>query len=443
MNDIALKIDGVSKKYNLYDTPLDRLKESLHPFRKQYHKDFYALQGVNFEVKKGETVGIIGKNGCGKSTLLKIITGVLTPTSGSVFTNGRILALLELGTGFNHELTGIENVFFYGAIMGLPKEEIDERLDAILAFADIGDFVHQPVKTYSSGMLVRLAFAVVANMDADILVIDEALSVGDSFFVQKCMRFLRKFMEQGTILFVSHDTGAVVNLCNRAILLQNGNVKLIGSPKEVSEAYHEAIYEEQQGESVEIVNDDSPEFDFDETDYKDMRLDFINTTNLRNDVELLKFNPAAPSFGRGGASIESVILTNKNDKPLSWVVGGEMVKLKIYCKINDDIYSPIVGFQLKDQLGQQVFGDVTCLGDHDSPLCVTRGQRVVATFEFRFPIMQSGHYSISPAIAEGTLSEHVQHIWLHDALMLQVHASSVCFGLIGMPMRRISLRVIN
>jgi len=443
MSDVAIKVEGLTKVYHLYDEPVDRMKEALHPFRKKYHKDFYALNDVSFEIDKGETVGIIGKNGAGKSTLLKILTGVLSPTHGQISVNGKVLALLELGTGFNPELTGIENIFFNGALLGASREEMDQKLDAILEFADIGNFVHQPVKTYSSGMTVRLAFAVIANMNADVLIVDEALSVGDAFFVQKCMRFLRKFMEQGTLLFVSHDTGAVVNLCNRAILLQDGNVKLTGSAKEVSEAYHEAIYEEQQGESIDNVKSDSPEFDFDEINFRDMRLDFINTTSSRNDVELFRFNPDAPSFGKGGASIESVVLTDKDDKSLSWVVGGEMVTLKIYCKINDDIHSPIVGFQLKDRLGQLVFGDVTCLGDHDSPSRVTCNQIVVATFEFRFPIMPSGHYSISPAIAEGTLDEHVQHIWMHDALMLQVHASSVCFGVIGIPMKRISLRVVN
>lgn len=243
MNDIALKIDGVSKKYHLYDTPLDRLKESLHPFRKQYHKDFYALQDVSFEVKKGETVGIIGKNGSGKSTLLKIITGVLTPTTGSVFTNGRVLALLELGAGFNPELSGIENVYFYGTIMGLPKAEIDEKMDAILAFADIGDFVNQPVKSYSSGMVVRLAFAVVINVDPEILIVDEALAVGDELFQRKCFSRIESIRASGaTILFVSHSGGTIVELCDRAVLLDAGEKLAIGLPKQIVGRYQKLLY---------------------------------------------------------------------------------------------------------------------------------------------------------------------------------------------------------
>jgi len=224
-SDIAIKVENLSKCYHIYDQPHDRLKQIVLPrlggfvglTPKQYYQEFWALRDVSFEVKKGETVGIIGRNGSGKSTLLQMICGTLNPTSGSIQTQGRIAALLELGSGFNPEFTGRENVYMNGAVLGLSREEIDARFDAIAAFADIGQFIEQPVKTYSSGMMVRLAFAVIAHVDADILVIDEALAVGDAFFTQKCMRFLRAFMKTGTVLFVSHDTGSVRNLCARAI----------------------------------------------------------------------------------------------------------------------------------------------------------------------------------------------------------------------------------
>ncbi|OYY58750.1 MAG: ABC transporter ATP-binding protein, partial [Polynucleobacter sp. 35-46-207] len=210
-NEIAIKVQGLGKRYEIYDQPGDRLRQFLFPrlrnlFRlshKQYFREFWALTDISFEVKRGETVGIIGRNGSGKSTLLQIICGTLTPTTGSVQTNGRIAALLELGSGFNPEFTGRENVYLNASVLGLTKEETDARFDDIVAFADIGDFIDQPTKTYSSGMMVRLAFAVIAHVDADILVIDEALAVGDVFFTQKCMRFLRNFMKKGTILFVS------------------------------------------------------------------------------------------------------------------------------------------------------------------------------------------------------------------------------------------------
>ena len=204
MGDVAIRVNNLTKVYRLYDNPVDRLKESLHPFRKIYHRDFYALNDVNFKIKKGETVGIVGKNGCGKSTLLQIITGVLTPTFGTVIVNGKIAALLELGTGFNPELTGIENVFFVGMLMGFTRDEIEEKLDQILSFADIGEFVYQPVKTYSSGMFVRLAFAVNIASEPEVMIIDEALSVGDMNFQAKCMTALIRIQESGaTDLYLS------------------------------------------------------------------------------------------------------------------------------------------------------------------------------------------------------------------------------------------------
>ena len=256
-SEIAIKVEHLSKCYHMYSRPQDRLKQSLFPRLqrlagkppKRYYHEFWALNDVSFEVKKGETVGIIGRNGSGKSTLLQLICGTLSATSGSIQTSGRIAALLELGAGFNPEFTGRENVYMNAAILGLATEEIDARFADITAFADIGEYIEQPVKSYSSGMYVRLAFAVIAHVDADILVIDEALSVGDAFFTQKCMRFLRNFMQKGTVLFVSHDTAAVINLCQKAVWLDRGQSAFQGTPKEAAEKYLAATYEAQQGES--------------------------------------------------------------------------------------------------------------------------------------------------------------------------------------------------
>ena len=208
--DIAIRVEGLSKVYKIYNTPMDRMKEALHPFHKRYSSDFYALQDVSFTLHRGETMGFVGKNGAGKSTLLKILTGVLTPTSGRVTVNGRVASLLELGAGFNPEMTGIENIYMNGTIMGCSRAEMDERLADIVAFADIGDFIHQPVKMYSSGMFARLAFAVNAFVEPDILIVDEALSVGDVFFQTKCMDRMKQMMDSGvTVLFVSHDSFAI------------------------------------------------------------------------------------------------------------------------------------------------------------------------------------------------------------------------------------------
>ena len=230
--EFAVRLDSVAKCYQIYERPQDRLKQSIMPRlqslvgkeRTRYYREFWALKGVDLHVRKGETVGIVGRNGSGKSTLLQILCGTLNPSAGSVEVNGRVCALLELGSGFNPEFTGRENVYMNGAVLGLTREQIDERFDDIVAFADIGEFIEQPVRTYSSGMYVRLAFAVIAHADADVLVIDEALSVGDVFFGQKCMRFLREFMKHGTVIFVSHDTSAVLNLCDRVVWMQEGVV---------------------------------------------------------------------------------------------------------------------------------------------------------------------------------------------------------------------------
>lgn len=438
-SDIAIKVDGLSKCYQIYDKPRDRLLQMMFRGRRQYYRDFWALRDLSFEINKGETVGIIGRNGSGKSTLLQMICGILNPTSGNVYTKGRVAALLELGSGFNLEFSGRENVYMNASVLGLSEEQIDARFDDIVAFADIGDFIEQPVKTYSSGMYVRLAFAVIAHVDADILIIDEALAVGDAFFVQKCMRFLRNFMKEGTVFFVSHDTGSVLNLCTTAFWLRNGRIERSGAPKEVTEAYLAATYEAQQGIS-EVASDGTDEIVFDKySPSRDMRLDFINKSSCRNDIELFKFQEDASSFGKGGVTIGSVVLSDTNGNPLSWVVGGEDVKLVIRCKAGQGIFSPIVGFFVKDQLGQHIFGDNTFINYKSSPFSLSKGQILEACFSFCMPVLPIGDYSISVAVAEGTQDEHIQHHWIHDALLFKAHHSSVCHGLIGVAMSSIEL----
>lgn len=448
-DDIAIRVQCLGKRYEIYETPRDRLKQFVLPRMwrcmgkqpKQYFREFWALKDVSFEIRKGETVGIIGRNGSGKSTLLQMICGTLNPTNGGIQTNGRIAALLELGSGFNPEFTGRENVYMNAAVLGLSREEINARFDDIVAFADIGQFIDQPTKTYSSGMAVRLAFAVIAHVDADILVIDEALSVGDAFFKQKCMRFLRNFMEKGTVLFVSHDTGAVVSFCQRAIWLNQGILKYQGTPKDATQMYLAELYESQQGESAVMSNANNNADELPDKQLRDMRLDFINATNYRNDIELFSFVPDAASFGKGGGNITSVQLLDETSKPLAWVVGGEKVKLVITCIANTNMNSPIIGFYMNDRLGQSLFGDNTCNFSKQAPLIVSPGEKFDAEFEFRMPILPKGDYSITVALAEGTQQEHIQHHWIHDALLLKSHSSSVCTGLIGVPMNNIRLSV--
>lgn len=449
-SEIAIRVSNLSKCYHIYETPRDRLKQFVLPrlghavgkTSKNYFREFWALKDVSFEIRKGETVGIIGRNGSGKSTLLQMICGTLSPSSGSIQTNGRVAALLELGSGFNPEFTGRENVYMNAAVLGLSREETEARFDDIATFADIGDFIEQPVKTYSSGMMVRLAFAVIAHVDADILVIDEALAVGDAFFTQKCMRFLRNFMKTGTVLFVSHDTGAVVNLCNKAVVLNHGQVVEIGTPKNVIEHYLATLYESNQ-EVGGVLTDETniPASQLQRQNvYRDMREGLINASTLRNDIEVFQFKTDQAGFGTGDAKIISARLLDQGGASLSWVVGGEDVILEIRCLAHKDILRPIVGFQFKDRLGQVVFADNTFLIYQHSPQAIEQGCELVARFEFRLPVLPTGNYSITAALADGTQENHVQHHWMHDALIVRVHASSVCHGLIGVPMRNIEMR---
>jgi lipopolysaccharide transport system ATP-binding protein len=449
-NDIAIRVENLSKCYEIYANPRDRLKQFMMPrlqrlagqARKQYFREFWALKDVSFEIKKGETVGIIGRNGSGKSTLLQMICGTLNPTSGSIQTNGRIAALLELGSGFNPEFSGRENVYMNASVLGLSNDEIDARFNDIVAFADIGDFIEQPVKTYSSGMMVRLAFAVIAHVDADILVVDEALAVGDAFFTQKCMRFLRNFMKTGTVLFVSHDTGSIKNLCSYAVWLEKGQVIQEGSPKYVCELYLEAFYEAQQGASstTKLRAFKKPD---DSLSIKDQRLEFINSSNLRNDLQIFKFDPDAASFGKGGAKIHDVHLLDKNDHLLAWIVGGEKVTLRVMVHATQYLDAPIVGFYVKDNLGQTLFGDNTFLSYKENFVHCQAGGELQADFVFYMPLLPSGEYSITIAVANGTQEIHEQHHWIHDAVLFKSESSSVASGLIGIPMLEVNLQTLE
>jgi lipopolysaccharide transport system ATP-binding protein len=445
-NDIAIRVTNLSKRYEIYDNPRDRLKQFVMPrirriagkAHKQYFREFWALKDVSFEVKKGETVGIIGRNGSGKSTLLQMICGTLNPTSGSIQTNGRVAALLELGSGFNPEFTGRENVYMNAAVLGLSNEEIDTRFNDIVAFADIGDFIEQPVKTYSSGMMVRLAFAVIAHVDADILIVDEALAVGDAVFTQKCMRFLRGFMKQGTVLFVSHDIGSVVNLCQHAIWLNKGVVAQRGSAKEVVEAYIQFTQQEIYGDKVRLKSIDSSKNEKRKHDNQ------ADDATIDQGTAVTYFSQLDESAGweTGKAKILSVRILNKNEHDISMLHGGEIVNLEIIAIAYESIYSPILGWFVKDRLGQSLFGEHTYTYV-DPPLLVKAGEKIEAVFQFQIPLLANGEYAITVSIAEGNPFEHTQHHWLHDALILKVASDKLRYGLVGIPFNHVSLTVIE
>ncbi len=450
-SDVVISVSGLCKSYETYNTPRDRFKQLVIPplqkvlgMSPSYYADrFHALSDVGFEVRQGETFGIVGRNGSGKSTLLQILCGTLTPTAGTVKVHGKVAALLELGAGFNPEFSGRENVFMNGLLFGLTNEQIEQRFDRIAAFADIGSFIDKPVKTYSSGMYVRLAFAVIAHVDADILIVDEALSVGDAYFVQKCMRFLREFMEKGTLLFVSHDIGAVQNLCSRALWLEKGVQRELGEPKEVIKHYLEGLVAEKQ--DVDAVKQEEPLPDLaandDKGDIVDMRDRFLNGSSLRNDIELFHFDTSGESFGAGGARLLDVRMEDPlTDKRLAWVVGGEVVRLVVRAQALEHLDSIILGFDLKDRLGQTVFGDNTFLTYRTDPQSVAQNGCVEAVFEFRMPVLRAGDYAITAAVATGTQEKHVQRHWMHEAMILRSQPSRVCFGAVGLPMRKIEIR---
>ena len=436
---IAIEVEGLGKAYAIFKRPQDRLKQMLVRGRRKYYDEYWALKDVSLTVRKGETVGLIGRNGSGKSTFLQLLCGTLTPTAGRVAVTGRIAALLELGAGFNPEFTGRENVYLAASVLGLSNEQITERYASIAEFAGIGDFIDQPVKLYSSGMYARLAFAVAAHVDADIMIVDEILAVGDAAFTQKCMRFIHRFKERGTLFFVSHDTGQVINLCDRVVWLDSGSVRAIGPAKEVCHDYLADLYSSQDSTSSFRIGGSRRAEKAPERPVKDSRAELLQTSQHRNEIEIFDFDPNAPWFGERGASIAGVQLLNTRDEPLASLEGGEEVVLQVVCHAEKDLFQPIIGFYVRDRLGQNLFGDNTHLTYQLDPVRVAAGQRFVARFRFQLPYLPSGDFSVTVAIAEGTQTDHVQHHWIEDALFFKVHSSHVVQGLVGIPMLDITI----
>lgn len=463
---LTISVASLGKKYEIYAQPSDRLKQMILPRmgrltgigRHEYFKEFWALRDVSFEVRRGETVGIIGRNGSGKSTLLQMICGTLHPTQGAVNTYGRIAALLELGAGFNPDFTGKENVYLSGLLYGISESELRKRFKSILEFADIGEFIDQPVKTYSSGMYVRLAFAIAVHVDADTLVIDEALSVGDARFTQKCMRFLREFQKRGTLLFVSHDAGAVTNLCNRAIWLEQGRIVMDGSARDVVERYlaeqhaadraslgHHVTVREiaLAGGAATAVATDLPAAVM-PVDVVDPRKDVLNGAT-RNLIEVFQFEAqhVEKEFGAGAARIVDVRLLDDSGQAYRLITGGEIADLVIEAEVLEPIEAPIFGFYIKDRLGQKLFGDNSYISYRDQPWDAEPGTRLRAHFRFRMPVLPNGDYSIDAALATGTQENHTQQHWIHDALAFTASESTMRHGLVGIPMHAIEIERVG
>jgi ABC-type polysaccharide/polyol phosphate transport system ATPase subunit len=422
---IALRVEGVSKQYRIYDHPGDRLKESLVRGRWRWHREFWALSDVSFEVEAGTTTGIVGPNGSGKSTLLQIVTGTLEPTHGNVSYDGRVAALLELGAGFNLEFTGIENVFMNAALMGFSRRETESLLPEIERFAEIGDFIHQPVKTYSSGMYVRLAFATAVSTDPQILIIDEALSVGDAVFQHRCLRRIKQMQENGTtILFCSHDPSAVKALCSRAILLNAGRVVTDGKPTEVLNHYQGLIMEREEAYDRSAVIASSSD-----------------GAALADDEDLAEQHPPlrfSYRHGDGSAEVLSAQLLNSSRQSAELIDSGEPLLARMRVRFNSDAVDPVFGFLIRNRLGIHAYG----LNTEQSGLklgAVKRGEVIEISFSFDC-WLGTDAYSVSFAVHS---EDGISYDWIDGVLFFQVVCAPPVEGVANLnaaaSMRRVAM----
>ena len=390
----TIEVKNLVKSYKLYEKPSDRLKEALKK-GSCYHKDFLAVNDISFSVKKGETVGIIGRNGAGKSTLLKMITGVLKPSSGEIKLSGNVAALLELGAGFDAERNGIENIYLNGRINGMSKKEIDDSIDKVLEFADIGDFVHQPIKTYSSGMLVRLAFAAAVNVNPEILIVDEALSVGDVRFQQKCYRKIREFKKNGTVLFVSHDTGAISSFCDRVIWLDGGTIYKEGEPGPIIEEYLSFM-------RYEIKKDEPEEKEAEEAEV---------TENEDNTFK--------SGFGTNDAFFTKISLKDAAGKTVSQIRPGQDIIFDLMISTKKKIEDPIIGFNIKDTLGNELVVSNNIFEKVELPP-FEANKSYHYQWKLKFPYLHMGDYPVDMALANGTYAVHEQMHFVTDAIIVKV-----------------------
>ena len=407
--NFSIKVENVSKVYNLYDNSKQRLKEILSISNKSYHKDYYALRDINFEVKKGETFGIIGTNGSGKSTLLKLITGVATQTTGTIQVDGKISALLELGAGFNRNYTGMENIYLNGTMMGYSHEEMERKVQDIVDFADIGEFIYQPVKNYSSGMFARLAFAVAINIEPEILIVDEALSVGDVFFQNKCYKKFEELRSKGiTVIFVSHDIGTVKQLCSRVLWIEQGVQQMVGDSTEVCNEYSNSILakrakeyqkNEDGGDGIAAQVSVADAFDLDSLP----EISYTNESILNDDVKII-----------------SCYLADSDGNRVSSCMAGQKYTLSIFFSTKIDIDNCVVGFVIETTKGIWIINCNSLTTGMKKGIKVKAGTINRADFEFEMPSIVNGDYVIGVAVSEGSLMVFKVLTWLYNVLYLQM-----------------------
>jgi lipopolysaccharide transport system ATP-binding protein len=423
---------GLGKAYRIYRRPEDRLKELV--LRRRCHEEFWAVRDVDLSVRAGETVGVIGRNGSGKSTLLQLICGTVRASRGDLEVRGRIGALLELGAGFNPEFTGRENVWVNAAVLGLSDREIAGRFEAIAAFAGIGEYMDQPVKHYSSGMYARLAFSVCAHADADILVVDEALSVGDGAFQQKCMRYLHAFRRRGALVFVSHDLGVVAKLCDRVLWLERGAARAAGPAREVCRRYEAAL----SADSTE----ESEGFRIGGRGWSATPTESSRPEPVQGPVgAAADFDPDASPEAPGGAAIDGIGVYLATGAPALALAGGEDLEVRVEGRAERALGAPTVGFMLRDRLGQALFGDHTYASAGETALELEAGRPFSARFRFRLPYLPSGEYALEAAVYEGTPERHRMLTRLRDTTFLSVHSRHPSQGLVNVLMRSVRLTV--
>ena len=418
----AIVVEDISKVYNLYEKPIDRLKESLSLSHQEYHRKFYALNRVSFRIRKGESVGIIGTNGSGKSTILKIISGVLTPSTGRVTVSGKISALLELGAGFNMDYTGIENIYMNGTMMGFTRKEMEEKLPDILAFADIGDFVYQPVKTYSSGMFVRLAFAQAINVEPEILIVDEALSVGDVFFQSKCYQRMEEIRKSGTtILMVTHDMGSIIKYCDRVVLLNRGDFVAEGSPGTMVDLYKKILANQMDALEEELQQGSDEESG-------PVQPGRENGRGFMRDH--LTVNPNRTEYGDGRAEIVDFGLLDERGNVTNLLLKGEMFTIKERIRFAADLEAPIFTYTIKDKKGAELTGTNTMYeGTEVRP--VKHGDEYEVAFSQKMTL-QGGEYLLSMSCTGFEKGEHVVYHRLYDVANITVISNKNTVGVYDM-----------
>lgn len=416
----AIKAQHLSKRYRIYDRPWHKLRDAMGLSGRKSCREFWALDDVSFELESGQTLGVIGQNGSGKSTLLQILAGIMFQTRGEYFVNGKISALLELGSGFNPEFTGRENVFMNGAILGLDSRQMAKRFDAVAEFAGIGDFMDQPVKTYSSGMFMRLAFAVAVSVDPDILLVDEALAVGDLIFQHRCMHRMNYLRNSGkTIVLVTHDLDAVTKFCDRALLLDEGKLLEDGKADIVVQKYRALIFERErrqgnfaQGEATEEA-----------------------TVALKppGEMPVVRTIPNIDHrFGNGEATLLGLELLDRNGRVTREIPAGDKVLIRISVQFNTDIDQPIIGYTLRDRLGIEISASNTTHAGQLLPRA-HKDQIVTSDFIVDLPHLAPGSYSISPAVAKGSLLMHDMCDWIDNALVFTVRSQAIVYGMVSMP----------